>query len=97
MTYLTIYHIAQDYIDFVNIIDGPQLNLDHEILISDFDVSTDGAILVNDLRKNQIHFVQYSLPNEIKKVHTWTPNHPIYEIEITGANTILIATGTYVT
>lgn len=55
----------------MNIIDGYQLGLDHDILISDFDITNDGTILVNDLKSNQIHFVKYSLPNEIVKVKTW--------------------------
>ena len=40
LTYLTIYHIDVDYIDFVNIIDGYQIGLDKDILISDFDITS---------------------------------------------------------
>jgi hypothetical protein len=78
MTYLTIYHVSQDYIDFVNIIDGYQLGLNHDILISDFDITLDGMIIVNDMRLNQIHWVKYSLPNQITKVNTFTAQHPVF-------------------
>ena len=96
LTYLTIYHIDEDYIDFVNIIDGYQLGLGSDILISDFDITLDGMIVVNDLRKNQLHFVQYSLPNTITKVSTFTADHPVFEFEITEMNIILISSGVYV-
>ena len=65
MTYLTIYHvdISSDYLDFVNIIDGYQLGLGYDIVISDFDVTQNGNILISDIKKSQILIVQYKLPN----------------------------------
>lgn len=56
MTYLTLYHIdlVSSRVDFVNIIDGHQLNLDYELKISDFDILPNGNLIIHDMAKSQL-------------------------------------------
>lgn len=65
MSYLTIYRIdpVQGTVEFVNIIDGYQLGLNYEIVISDFDVTPGGKIYIHDLVKSQVLFVKYTKAN----------------------------------
>ena len=99
MTYLTIYHVdsSKSLIDFVNIIDGHQLDLDYDIIISDFDVLKNGTILVHDMGKSQLLFVEYTLANEVQLLgKPWVYGSEGGEIEVTDVNTVLVATRTYV-
>ena len=70
MTYLTIYRVdlVTKSLDFANIIDGYQLDLKYDIMISDFDILKDGTILIHDIAKSQLLFVQYTLANEISLI-----------------------------
>ncbi len=99
MTYLTIYRVdlASSRVDFVNIIDGYQLGLDYDLLISDFDVMKNGSIVIHDLSKYQLLTIEYTLANEVKLVgKPWIYGSQGVEIEVTDVNTILVATKTYV-
>ena len=70
MTYLTIYRVdlAKKTLNFANIIDGSQLNLDYELIMSDFDVLNNGTILIHDVAKSQILFVDYTLDDQVKLI-----------------------------
>ncbi len=99
MTYLTIYRVIVQTgsVQFVNIIDGYQLGLDYQIIISDFDILSNGNIVIHDLVKSQVLFVEYTLSNQLQLVgKPWVYGSQGVEIEVTGINTILIATRTYV-
>lgn len=65
MTYLTLYHVDVEntFIDFVNIIDGYQLGLGHDITVSDFEIGLDSRIIIHDVKGSQVLFVKYTLPN----------------------------------
>lgn len=99
MTYLTIYRVSLSTksIQFVNIIDGYQLGLDYDIVISDFDVMSNGNIVVHDISKHQLLFIQYTLSNQIQLVgKPWVYGSQGVEIQISSVNTVLVATKTYV-
>ncbi len=99
MTYLTIYRVdlASSRVDFVNIIDGYQLGLDYQLLISDFDVMRNANIIIHDLTKYQLLIVEYTLANEVKLVgKPWVYGSQGVEIEVTDVNTVLVATKAYV-
>lgn len=77
MTYITIYRIdvEKNIISFANIIDGYQIGLNYDITISDFDVLSNGSILINDIARLQLLTVQYTLSNEILLVsQPWVYN-----------------------
>ena len=91
LTYLTIYSITEGRIDFVNIIDSYQLGLDKDIVISDFDITKNGQIVLNDIISSTIYFVSYELPNTISVKKKWNHNTDAYEIEVSNTDTILLA------
>ena len=99
MSYLTIYHIdtVKGSIQFVNIIDGYQLGLDYEIVISDFQVKLGGKIYIHDMTKSQILTVKYTKDNQVSLVQKpWVYGSEGVEFQISNVNTVLIATGSYV-
>lgn len=98
MSYLTIYRIdpVQGTVEFVNIIDGYQLGLNYEIVISDFDVTPGGKIYIHDLVKSQVLFVKYTKANEITLLDKWTYGSTGIAIKVTSINTILIATKSHI-
>lgn len=99
MTYLTIYHIdaAKGTVEFANIIDGYQLGLDYELVISDFDVTPGGRIYIHDLVKSQVLFVKYTKANEIVLLDKWVYGSQGTTIKVSSsANSILIATTSHI-
>jgi hypothetical protein len=71
MTFVTIYHIDPDYIDFVNIIDSHQLGLKFTLTINDLDVTKEGMIVMSDSTSTNIIFAEYTLPNNIRANSVW--------------------------
>ncbi len=67
---MTIYRVdlENNSIEFANIIDGYQLGLDYEITISDFDILKNGNIVIHDIKRSQLLFVEYKLSNEISLI-----------------------------
>lgn len=99
LTYISIYVINSQHrtMDFVNIIDGWQLGLDSDIMISDFDVLKNSTIVVHDLSKSQLILVEYTLSNQVSRVgEPWIYGSEGVEIEVTTTNTVLIANKKYV-
>jgi hypothetical protein len=71
MTFVTIYHINPDYIDFVNIIDSHQLGLQFTMTVNDLDITKDGLILISDSTSTNIIIAEYVLPNNIRLNSVW--------------------------